>query len=135
KVEWRNTKDGLPLYGVLITPVDFQSGHSYPMIVEAHVGDCPWWPGWLAEWWDWGQMLASKGYVVFLPNTRGVTGQGWKLNQTISAWGGSAFDDIMDGVDSLIEQKIADPNRLGIGGWSNGGFMTTWAITHTKRFK
>jgi dipeptidyl aminopeptidase/acylaminoacyl peptidase len=135
EVSWKNRKDGQVLHGVLVTPSDFQSGEPYPTIVEAHVGDSAWWSGWQGSWWQWAELLASNGYVVFLPNARGVTGQGWKLHETIFDWGGSAFDDIMDGIDSLIEQKIADPNRLGIGGWSNGGFMTTWAITHTNRFK
>jgi dipeptidyl aminopeptidase/acylaminoacyl peptidase len=135
EVSWKNRKDGQVLHGVLVTPADFQSGEPYPTIVEAHVGDSAWWSGWQGSWWQWAELLASNGYVVFLPNARGVTGQGWKLHETLSDWGGSAFDDIMDGVDSLIEQKIVDPNRLGIGGWSNGGFMTTWAITHTNRFK
>jgi len=135
EVSWKNRKNGQVLHGVLVTPADFQSGEPYPTIVEAHVGDSAWWSGWQGSWWQWAELLASNGYVVFLPNARGVTGQGWKLHETISDFGGFAFDDIMDGVDSLIEQKIADPNRLGIGGWSNGGFMTTWAITHTNRFK
>ena len=57
------------------------------------------------------------------------------MHATIAVWGEMAFQDLMDGVDYLVEQKIADPNRLGIGGWSNGGFMTEYAITHTTRFK
>ena len=81
------------------------------------------------------QLLASNGYVVFMPNTRGVNGEGSRLHATIANWGGMAFQDLMDGVDYLVKQKIADPNRLGIGGWSNGGFMTEYAITHTTRFK
>jgi dipeptidyl aminopeptidase/acylaminoacyl peptidase len=50
-------------------------------------------------------------------------------------WGGGDFQDIMSGVDYLVDQKIADPARLGIGGWSYGGFMTSWAVTQTRRFK
>ena len=134
-VHWKNSKDGLERSGVVITPPGFQSGRAYPTIVQAHPGDAPWWTGWLAAWWAWGQLLASSGYVVFLPNTRGVTGEGWKLNATIGDWGGMAFQDLMDGVDVLVARGIADPERLGIGGWSNGGFMTEWTITHTKRFK
>jgi dipeptidyl aminopeptidase/acylaminoacyl peptidase len=57
------------------------------------------------------------------------------MHATIDHWGEMAFQDLMDGVDYLIAQKIADPNRLGIGGWSNGGFMTEYAITRTTRFK
>jgi dipeptidyl aminopeptidase/acylaminoacyl peptidase len=135
EVEWKNSKDGLIRRGVLITPPGYKEGNLYPTIVNTHPGDTAWWTGFHAKWWAWGQLLASNGYVVFLPNTRGVTGEGWRLHATISDWGGMAFQDLMDGVDYLVEQKIADPNRLGIGGWSNGGFMTEYAITHTTRFK
>jgi dipeptidyl aminopeptidase/acylaminoacyl peptidase len=81
-------------------------------------------------------LLASNGYAVFLPNPRGSTGQGWEFGELFHSWiSDAAFDDTMDGIDSLIAQKIADPDRLGIGGWSNGGFLSAWAITHTNRFK
>jgi dipeptidyl aminopeptidase/acylaminoacyl peptidase len=132
---WTNRKDGQVLHGVLVTPVDFKSGQPYPTVVQAHEGNSAWFSGWQGAWWRWAQLLASNGYVVFLPNPRGVTGQNWEFADRIHTWAGAAYEDTMDGVDSLIEQKIADPNRLGIGGWSNGGYMSTWAITHTNRFK
>ncbi|MGH7495177.1 MAG: S9 family peptidase, partial [bacterium] len=135
EVEWKNSKDGLTRRGVLITPPGYKPGNLYPTIINTHPGDTAWWPGLHAKWWAWGQLLASNGYVVFLPNTRGVTGEGWRMHATIADWGGMAFQDLMDGVDYLVEQRIADPNRLGIGGWSNGGFMTEYAIAHTTRFK
>lgn len=134
-VSWRNSKDGMLRRGVLITPPDFKAGRPYPTIVEGHPGDTPWWMGWHATPWAWGQLLASRGFVVFLPNYRGVSGEGWKMHATIGDWGGIALQDLIDGVDALVAQGIADPDRLGIGGWSNGGFMTEWAITHTTRFK
>jgi len=122
--------------GVLITPPNYEPGKLYPTIVNTHPGDTAWWTGFhSSRWWDWGQLLASNGYVVFLPNTRGVTGEGGAMHATIDRWGELAFQDLIDGVDYLIAQKIADPNRLGIGGWSNGGFMTEYAITRTTRFK
>lgn len=135
EVEWKNSKDGLIRRGVLITPPGYQSGKLYPTVVNTHPGDTPWWAGFHAKWWAWGHLLASNGYVVFLPNTRGVSGEGWRLHATIADWGEMAYQDLIDGVDYLVEQKIADPNRLGIGGWSNGGFMTEYAITHSTRFK
>jgi dipeptidyl aminopeptidase/acylaminoacyl peptidase len=137
EVAWKNAKDGLARRGVLITPIDYKEGNLYPMVVNTHPGDTAWWSGFHASrWWDWGQLLASNGYVVFLPNTRGVTGEGGPMHATNDEFGGiMAFQDLMDGVDYLIAQKIADPNRLGIGGWSNGAFMTEYAITHTTRFK
>jgi dipeptidyl aminopeptidase/acylaminoacyl peptidase len=135
EVEWKNSKDNLMRRGVVITPPGYQAGKLYPTIVNTHPGDTAWWAGLHAKWWAWGQLLASRGYVVFLPNSRGVTGEGWRLHATIADWGGMAYQDLMNGIDYLIAQKIADPNRLGIGGWSNGGFMTEYAITHTTRFK
>jgi len=135
EVEWKNSKDGLVRRGVLITPPGYKAGNLYPTIVNTHPGDTPWWIGLHTKWWAWGQLLASNGYVVFLPNTRGVTGETPQLHAEIGNWGRRSFQDLMDGVDYLIEQKIADPNQLGIGGWSNGGFMTEYAITRTARFK
>jgi len=137
EITWRNKRDGQTTYGVLITPPDFKPGQPYPTIVEVHGGpQWAWWLGWHGSWHEWGQMLASNGYVVFLPNPRGSNGQGWQFAEANrDDWGGMDFQDIMDGVDYLIEQKIADPNRLGIGGWSYGGFMTSWAVTQTNRFK
>ena len=136
EVVWKNSKDGLTRKGVLITPPDYQEGRLYPTVVNTHPGDTAWWTGFHAsKWWDWGQLLASYGYVVFLPNTRGVTGEGGAMHATNSHWGGMAYQDLMDGVDHLIGLRIADPNRLGIGGWSNGGFITEFTITRTTRFK
>ena len=136
EVVWKNSKDGLTRRGVLITPPGYQQGNLYPVIVNTHPGDTGWWIGFhSSRWWDWGQLLASHGYVVFLPNTRGVTGEGGAMHATIDHWGEMAFQDLIDGVDYLVAQKIADPNRLGIGGWSNGGFMTEYAITRSTRFK
>lgn len=136
EVVWKNSKDGLTRRGVLITPPGYKPGNPYPTVVNTHPGDTAFWIGFHAsKWWDWGQLLASNGYVVFLPNTRGVTGEGSEMHATNSHWGGMAFQDLMDGVDYLVARKIADPNRLGIGGWSNGGFMTEYTITRTTRFK
>jgi len=136
EIVWKNSKDALVRHGVLITPPNYEQGKLYPVVVNTHPGDTAWWTGFHAsKWWDWGQLLASNGYVVFLPNTRGVTGEGGAMHATIDHWGEMAFQDLIDGVDYLIAQKIADPNRLGIGGWSNGGFMTEFTITRTTRFK
>jgi dipeptidyl aminopeptidase/acylaminoacyl peptidase len=137
EVSWKSKKDGVPLYGVLVTPPNFARGHTYPTVVQAHGGPLwAWWSGWLGSWHEWAQLLASNGYVVFLPNPRGSTGRGWKFAEAVrDDEGGKDFDDIMDGLDMLIGQKIADPRRLGIGGFSYGGFMSAWTVTHTNRFK
>ena len=134
EVTWKNTKDGLLRRGVLLTPPGYDKTKRYPTVVMAHPGDTSWWLGWLAKWWSWGQLLASNGFVVFMPNYRGVNGEGPAMHATIGDWG-VAFQDLEDGVDALIARGIADPDRLGIGGWSNGGFMTAFSITRTTRYK
>jgi dipeptidyl aminopeptidase/acylaminoacyl peptidase len=137
EITWKNRKDGMTIYGVLVTPPGFRPGRPYPTVVEIHGGpQWAWWSGWLGSWHEWAQLLASHGYVVLLPNPRGSDGQGLAfIEANRDDWGGRDLQDIMDGVDDLIDRKVADPERLGIGGWSYGGFMTSWAITQTGRFK
>lgn len=82
------------------------------------------------------QLLVARGYTVMQPNIRGSVGYGQKfLTSNRADWGGGDFKDVMAGVDDLIRRKIADPDRLAIGGWSYGGYMAEWAITQTNRFK
>ena len=133
EVDWK-ARDGWDITGVLVKPVDYESGKSCPTIVQVHGGP---------ESADlngfqirWAQLFAAHGYAVFLPNYRGSVGRG--VEYTIANHGdrgGKDFEDILDGVDALVERGIADPDRLGIGGWSYGGFMSSWAVTQTDRFK
>ncbi len=136
-VSWRNRRDGRALYGVLVTPPGFVPGAPTKMVVQIHGGpEWAWWAGWLGSWHEWAQLLATHGYVVFLPNPRGSDGQGTAFARAVGAdWGGMDYQDIMDGVDALVARKVADPARLGIGGWSYGGFMAAWAVTHGDRFR
>ena len=82
------------------------------------------------------QVFAGRGYVVFAPNFRGGNGYGkeW-INANIGQWGIVDYQDIMSGVDFLIAQKLADADRLGVEGWSYGGYMSQFIVTHTDRFK
>ncbi len=81
-------------------------------------------------------MFAARGYAVFRPNPRGSGGYGESFRQANRAdWGGADFRDVMTGIDALVAQGIADPERLGIAGWSYGGFLAAWAITQTDRFR
>ena len=136
-VKWTSSIDGRDIYGVLITPPGYQPGRPCPTIVNLHSGPhWLWWEGWVGTWLSWGQFLASHGYAVFLPNHRGSIGQGWEFAEAhYLEWGRGDYQDVMDGVEWLIEQKIADPERLGIGGSSFGGYLTAWTITQTDRFK
>jgi dipeptidyl aminopeptidase/acylaminoacyl peptidase len=136
-VSWTNAKDKTLVYGVLVLPWNYEPGKPVKTIVQIHGGPLwSWWTGWLASWHEWAQMLASHGYAVLLPNPRGSEGQGLAFSEAnYEDWGGGDFEDVLDGVDMLVKQRIADPEQLGIGGWSYGGFMTSWAITHTDRFR
>jgi dipeptidyl aminopeptidase/acylaminoacyl peptidase len=124
--------DGLEMDGVLVRPRESPGG-PLPLIVFPHGG--PYGRDNL-EWEVFPNWFAHHGFAVFLPNYRGGMGRG----NEFASWGHGGtgdmeFDDVMTGVDALIERGIADPERLGIGGWSQGGFLTAWAVTQTHRFK
>jgi dipeptidyl aminopeptidase/acylaminoacyl peptidase len=80
--------------------------------------------------------FTSRGYAILRPNPRGSSGYGQKFRfANIKDWGGGDYQDLMTGVDHVIKMGVADPDRLGVMGWSYGGFMTSWVVTQTKRFK
>lgn len=135
-VRWESDP-GVEVEGILVKPHGYMEGMRYPLIVQVHGGPTWAWPNtFYANWHDWAQMLAGRGYAVLMPNPRGSTGRGVGYNnQIFDDVGGGEFRDMMAGVDALIERGIADPERLGIGGWSWGGYMTAWAISQTTRFK
>jgi dipeptidyl aminopeptidase/acylaminoacyl peptidase len=88
------------------------------------------------SWGDWGQWLATSGYVVLMPNPRGGFGHGEAFAAAARGdVGGADWLDVLSAVDTAVERGIADAQRLGIGGWSQGGFMTAWAVTQTDRFR
>jgi dipeptidyl aminopeptidase/acylaminoacyl peptidase len=122
--------------GWLIYPENFDPAKKYPLIVWVHGG-----PAWAAQpMWptrlNYSFALPSQGYLLLLPNMRGSYGQGEKFTQAnVKDFGYGDFRDIMAGVDEAIKQAPVDPNRLGITGWSYGGYMTMWAVTQTNRFR
>lgn len=133
-ISWK-APDGLEIFGLLIKPLGYQKGRRYPLVVEAHGGP-------RRSFWDtcnltdsWGQLLATRGYLVLLPNPRGSEGRGPEFIRAGADEGGADLPDILAGVDAVIRGGDADPERLGIAGWSYGGFLTAWAITQTPRFK
>ncbi|HUY76466.1 MAG TPA: S9 family peptidase [Ktedonobacterales bacterium] len=135
-IQWE-APDGLTIEGVLVYPVGYEEGRRYPLIVQAHGGpNGMWMDKFLMSWHDWAQWLAAHGYVVLAPNPRGSLGHGptstWSNQRR---WGVGDFADFISGVDALVARGLADPDRLGIGGWSYGGYMTSWAIGHSDRFK
>ena len=127
------SKDGTTVSGYLYKPLDYAAGKKYPTILRPHGG--PVW-AYYAEFAHLAQLYAANGYLVLYPNPRGSTGYGQKYTQAIEAdWGNKDYQDDMAMVDYAVEQGIADPDKLGVGGWSYGGISTDFIITQTTRFK
>lgn len=126
--------DGLEVEAFVLCPHDYKRRRSYPLAVNVHGGPHSYHPG--SRAWIELQSLAAAGYVVLLPNPRGSTTYGEAFSEAVVRdWGGRDFEDIMAGVDELVARGVADSERLYIGGYSYGGFMSTWAIGHTNRFQ
>ena len=129
--------DGLQLDGILVRPPHISHDRPLPMVVLVHGGPYSRWGQALTlNWGVWSQWLALAGYAVLMPNPRGGCGHGEAFAAAARGdVGGADYHDVMSAVDAAIERGFADPERLGIGGWSQGGFMTAWAVTQTERFK
>jgi dipeptidyl aminopeptidase/acylaminoacyl peptidase len=127
------SKDGTQISGYLYKPLDYAAGQKYPTLLIPHGG--PQW-AYYAEFSHLAQLYAANGYAVLFPNPRGSTGYGQDFCKAIFAdWGNKDFQDDTAIVDYAIEQGIADPDKLGVGGWSYGGISTDFIITQTTRFK
>ena len=137
EVHWRNPDDGQKVHGFVILPFGYQSGRRYPMVTILHGGPTSAWQlGWSDGFTNWGQLLASNGYIAFFPNVRGSLGAGVDYaNANTGDLGGIDYVDVISGVDALVVEGLADPNRLGLGGYSYGGYLSSWTITQTPRFK
>lgn len=128
------SRDGTTIHGFVLKPADYRPGTRYPTLLRIHGG-----PVWqyfhdFANL-DW-QVFAAHGYVVVGVNPRGSSGRGEKFSTAIfGAWGEKDGDDVLAAVDHLVARGIADPARLGIGGWSYGGILTNQVIARDKRFK
>lgn len=136
KISWK-ARDGKSIDGVLIYPLNYEAGKSYPMIVYIHGGpEACVKNGWNNGYSQWGQFAAAKGFFVFSPNYRASSGRGVEF--TMAGYGdllGTEYDDVIDGIDHLITEGKADKNRVGIGGGSYGGFFAAYSATkHSDRF-
>jgi dipeptidyl aminopeptidase/acylaminoacyl peptidase len=136
-VKWKST-DGRDIEGLLTYPAGYTAGTKVPMILNIHGGPA----GVFQQSYIGGRgaypiaTFASRGYAVLRPNPRGSSGYGTEFRRAnIKDWGVGDYNDLMTGVDKVIEMGVADPNRLGVMGWSYGGYMTSTIITKTKRFK
>src|SRR5215475_2046618 len=127
------SKDGSTVAGYLYKPLDYVPGKKYPTLLRPHGG--PVW-AYYAEFAHFAQLFAANGYAVLYPNPRGSTGYGQDFCKAIWAdWGNKDFQDDIAMVDYALEKGIADPDKLGVGGWSYGGISTDFIIGQTNRFK
>ena len=127
------TSDKFQVQGWLLYPANFDPAKKYPLVVSVHGGpssaNFPSWP------LRWNAVLPSSGYFVLLPNPRGSYGGGEAFTQAnVNDFGYGDLRDIEAGVDAAVKAAPIDPNRVGIIGWSYGGYMTMWAVTQTTRF-
>jgi dipeptidyl aminopeptidase/acylaminoacyl peptidase len=136
-ITWKS-KDGKPIEGLLTYPVGYQAGQRVPLILNIHGGPA----GVFQQTFLGGRgayplaTFSSRGYAILRPNPRGSSGYGTDFRRAnIKDWGMGDYQDLMTGVDFVVQLGVADPNRLGVMGWSYGGFMTSWIVTQTKRFK
>lgn len=129
--------DGTSVEGMLIYPPGKFEARNLPMFVLIHGGpDDADGNHFEADWYQWDRLAATQGWLVFEPNYRGSSGYGDKfLEQIVPQIVSRPGKDILEGVDALVKDGIADPNHLAIGGYSYGGYMTNWLITQTTRFK
>lgn len=137
-IRW-TAPDGRAIEGILTRPSTAPASGPLPLIVEIHGGPTGVYTrSYLGQLNGYADIagLSERGYATLRVNPRGSSGYGREFRQAnIADWGGGDYRDIMAGVDGLIAQGIADPDRLGILGWSYGGFMTSWTITQTRRFQ
>jgi dipeptidyl aminopeptidase/acylaminoacyl peptidase len=124
-------RDGVEIEGILYYPVGYAQGKRYPLIVNVHGGpESNQSNGWHTSYFMPPQVLANKGYLVFLPNYGASTGYGLEFAlRGYQDAAGKEFDDIADGIDYLISKGLADPVRIGLGGGSYGGFASAWFAT------
>jgi dienelactone hydrolase len=130
--------DGLELDALLVLPLNkTRDDGPFPLITLVHGGPYDRWADDLQlQWVPSAQWFAHQGFASFLPNPRGSLGRGHEFAAAVAGRvGREEWQDIETGIDLLIEEGVADPGRLGIAGWSHGGFMAAWATTRTDRFK
>jgi len=136
-ITWKS-KDGLVIEGLITYPTKYNKRKKYPLAVIIHGGPA----GVFSETFTGARSIynieyfASKGYAVLRPNPRGSNGYGKDFRfANFKDWGFGDYEDIMSGVDKVIDMGVADPNRLAVMGWSYGGYMTSFVVTRTNRFK
>ena len=138
-IHWKNPKDGREIDGLLTLPTGYRAGSRVPLLTFVHGGP--------ASRFDFGYLgylgvlyaphaLAAEGFAVLRPNPRGTGGYGIDFRAANrSDWAGMDWLDVEAGIDKVIADGIADPERLGLMGWSYGGYLASWALGHSDRFR
>jgi dipeptidyl aminopeptidase/acylaminoacyl peptidase len=127
--------EGQEIQGWIVKPPNFDEKKKYPAIVEIHGGPhATWSPNERSMWFEY-QYFAAKGYVIFYCNPRGSSGRGYDFRNIFQQWGVEPANDILLGLDQVIEKGYIDKENLFITGGSYGGYMTAWIIGHDHRFK
>src|SRR5712692_5953207 len=127
------SRDGTAINGFVVKPPDFVAGKRYPMVLRIHGGPVSQYQN---EFDFQLQTLAGHGYLVVVANPRGSSGRGEQFSTAIFAdWGNKDAQDVLAAVDYAVAQGLADPARLGVGGWSYGGILTNHVIAQDRRFK
>jgi dipeptidyl aminopeptidase/acylaminoacyl peptidase len=137
-LSWTSEDGRFEIEGLLTYPVDYEEGRRYPLILNVHGGPA----GVYTQGFTGGpsiyqlQYFADRGYAVLRPNPRGSRGYGKDFRYAnVRDWGYGDMDDLMAGVDEVVEMGVAHPDSLLLMGWSYGGYMTSFAVTRTDRFR
>jgi dipeptidyl aminopeptidase/acylaminoacyl peptidase len=130
------TNEGLRAQGWLLYPENYDPSKRYPMIVQIHGGPAGLKSAaWPSPRFDMS-VMAGLGYFVFFPNPRGSYGEGEAFTKAnVKDFGGGDLRDILAGVDAVVKKVSVDNQRIGVTGWSYGGYMTMWTVTQTNRFR
>ncbi len=137
-IRWKSV-DGLEIEGLLTYPIGYERNKRYPLLVSVHGGPSNAWIQFftgMQSFYGPIASFASRGYAILRCNVRGSTGYGQAFRRgNYRDWGGKDVQDLLTGVDYVINLGVADPDRMGITGWSYGGYLTAATITQTNRFK
>lgn len=136
-ISWKSI-DGMSIEGLLTYPINYEEGKKYPIILQIHGGPAGVFlksytgqPGIYMT-----QLFAKEGYLILRPNPRGSTGYGKEFRYAnVKDWGFGDYQDLLSGVDHVLDMGVADKEHQYVMGWSYGGFMTSWVVTQTDRFR
>tara|TARA_B100001287_G_C22663292_1_gene521496 strand:- start:77 stop:1951 length:1875 start_codon:yes stop_codon:yes gene_type:complete len=136
-ITWKSS-DGLEIEGILTYPKNYKKGIKYPVILQIHGGPA----GVFSQRFNgragiyMTEYFSEKGYITIKPNPRGSTGYGKDFRYAnYKDWGYGDYEDVISGVDKIIEMGIGDPDKQFVMGWSYGGYLTSFIVTKTNRFK